>query len=443
MVVSESRMCRTFKIPDWYNYFCLSKCCRFPVNKHRCLNHDEFIQQENYFHILIEITSTTYNFFMKTHSAYSILFFALVMLAGCKKNGGGNPPVVNQPSVSGISPTSGPVNTVVTITGNNFGTDATKVAVSFNGTPATVQSVTNTEIKTLVLANTTTGNIKVTVNGQIINGPIFTVIAGSKTWWVKDISFPSLDCSSPTTRHRFFTYNAQGQIIRITDSVTCYISKFEIVYNTLGKITQINSSTGPFSPSHSTTTVHYNSTGEFVHSLVPEDSVHNSTVLYNWNLNSNNELDEVIRTGSPLIITVPFTTHLVYDYVSGGYHGSSFYNEHDNLIRVSDVVFSAGLGLSIPNPFHRVGMTPEQIFLYIYSGASSADVLLGSNLPNGIFEGYSYATGNKVTSSHSYHNYTVDGNNNVSKITLFYAQDSPNFSNFVNGGDIFITYEQH
>jgi hypothetical protein len=140
---------------------------------------------------------------------------------------------------------------------------------------------------------------------------------------------------------------------------------------------------------------------------------------------------------------VPFTTHVLHDYTGGGYQGSSFYSESDNVVKVSVVVFSGGLGQSIPNPFHRVGMTPEQIFLYIYSGASSPDVLLGSSLPNGIFEGYSYSTGNKVTSSHFYHNYTLDGNNNVSKITLFYAQDAPNFSNFVNGGDIFITYEQH
>lgn len=380
---------------------------------------------------------------MKTATLFSLLVCFIFIFSECKKSGGGNPPIVNLPAVSGISPSSGPVNTVVTITGNNFGTDATNVSVVFNGTAATVQSVTNTEIKAMVLTNTTTGNIKVTIDGHSIDGPVFTVIAGTKTWWVKDISFPSTDCTSPTTRHRSFTYNALGQIILITDSVPCYISKFEIVYNNLGKITQINSSTGPFSPTHSTTTVHYNSTGVFVHSLVPQDSIHNSTVMYNWNLLSNNELDEVVKTGSPLIITVPFTTHVVYDYSGGGYHGSSFFSESDNIIKVSDVVFSGGVGQSIPNPFHLAGLTPEQIFLYFYAGVSSPDVLLGTNLPNGIFETYSYSTGNKVTSGHSYHNYTLDANNNISKISLFYAQDAPNFSNFVNGGDIFITYEQH
>src|SRR5882762_10398185 len=90
-----------------------------------------------------------------------LLLGFLLAIEGCHKKDDPAP----LPSISGISPTSGAVSTAVTITGNNFGTDTGKVTVSFNGTAATVQGVTNTEIKTSVPANATTGNIKLSVNG--------------------------------------------------------------------------------------------------------------------------------------------------------------------------------------------------------------------------------------------------------------------------------------
>ena len=113
-------------------------------------------------------------FFMKTYSVYSLLLCTFFILAGCKKNGG-NPPVVNPPSVSGISPASGPVNTSVTISGSNFGTDASKVKVSFNGLAATVQTAANTQITALVPANASTGKVTVEINGQAVDGPVFSV----------------------------------------------------------------------------------------------------------------------------------------------------------------------------------------------------------------------------------------------------------------------------
>jgi uncharacterized protein (TIGR03437 family) len=111
---------------------------------------------------------------MKTYSVYCLLLCAFFILAGCKKNEG-NPPVVTPPSVSGISPTSGPVNASVTISGSNFGTDISKVKVSFNGLAATVQTVANTQIVAPVPANATTGKVTVTVNGSPVDGPVFTV----------------------------------------------------------------------------------------------------------------------------------------------------------------------------------------------------------------------------------------------------------------------------
>ena len=81
------------------------------------------------------------------------------------------------PLITAVSPTSDPKNTAVTITGNNFGTDAGKVTVSFNAAPATVQSVTNTQIVALVPLKANTGIVKVTVNTQSVDGPIFNYVA--------------------------------------------------------------------------------------------------------------------------------------------------------------------------------------------------------------------------------------------------------------------------
>lgn len=67
-----------------------------------------------------------------------------------------------QPDVSGFAPTSGPVGTSVTITGFSF-TGATGVA--FNGTPATYNVSSDTQIVALVPTGATTGKISVTGPG--------------------------------------------------------------------------------------------------------------------------------------------------------------------------------------------------------------------------------------------------------------------------------------
>ena len=77
-------------------------------------------------------------------------------------------------SISSINPASGTKNTSVTITGNNFGTDTTVTKVFFNGVAASVQSITNTQIVALVPAKAGTGIVKVQLNAQTANGPIFT-----------------------------------------------------------------------------------------------------------------------------------------------------------------------------------------------------------------------------------------------------------------------------
>jgi hypothetical protein len=79
------------------------------------------------------------------------------------------------PSLTSLSPTSGPVGTAVTLTGTNFGSTQGTSTVSFNGTAATPTSWSSTSIVVPVPTGATTGNVTVTVSGQTSNALTFTV----------------------------------------------------------------------------------------------------------------------------------------------------------------------------------------------------------------------------------------------------------------------------
>jgi streptogramin lyase len=113
---------------------------------------------------------------LKPYSIYCLVLCSFFIFTGCKKNNGGGNPVPNPPTISTISPDSGPGNTIVTISGNNFGTDISKIKVFFNGLSATVQSVTNIQVVAKVPPKANTGIVKIEVNSQSANGPIFNYI---------------------------------------------------------------------------------------------------------------------------------------------------------------------------------------------------------------------------------------------------------------------------
>jgi YD repeat-containing protein len=80
------------------------------------------------------------------------------------------------PVIASVSPTSGGVGLPITITGSNFGPSQGTTTLTFNGTPASVTSWTQTSIVTAVPV-ATTGNVVVTENGQASNAVNFTVLA--------------------------------------------------------------------------------------------------------------------------------------------------------------------------------------------------------------------------------------------------------------------------
>ena len=99
------------------------------------------------------------------------------------------PAAVPAPSITSLSPTSGPVGTAVTIAGTNFGATQGTSTVSFNGTTATPTSWSNTSIVAPVPSGATSGNVTVTVGGQLSNGLAFTVT----------IPVPSITSLSPAS----------------------------------------------------------------------------------------------------------------------------------------------------------------------------------------------------------------------------------------------------
>ncbi|MBL7860947.1 MAG: VCBS repeat-containing protein, partial [Cyclobacteriaceae bacterium] len=84
--------------------------------------------------------------------------------------------LVGNPLITSFNPTSGPVGTTVTITGENFSPTPANNMVTFNGIAAVVTASTPTSITTSVPAGATTGVLSVTVSGATgISATPFTV----------------------------------------------------------------------------------------------------------------------------------------------------------------------------------------------------------------------------------------------------------------------------
>jgi hypothetical protein len=99
------------------------------------------------------------------------------------------------PAITGVSPSSGGVGTVVTITGSNFGTTQGASTLAFNGVAASPTSWSATSIVAPVPPGATAGNIVVTVAGQASNGAPFTVATSEPV----TIAFVQSNYSTPQT----------------------------------------------------------------------------------------------------------------------------------------------------------------------------------------------------------------------------------------------------
>jgi hypothetical protein len=73
------------------------------------------------------------------------------------------------PTLTGLSPASGPVGTAIAITGANFGATQGASLVTFNGTRATPTTWSATTIAVPVPAGATSGTVLVSVSGVATN----------------------------------------------------------------------------------------------------------------------------------------------------------------------------------------------------------------------------------------------------------------------------------
>ncbi|MBS9463137.1 IPT/TIG domain-containing protein [Flagellimonas sp. 389] len=96
------------------------------------------------------------------------IFFCFILAILACSNGDNPAPFVSDirttPIITSFSPISGPVGTVITIEGFNF--DGSGQSVNIGSTETIVISASNTKIETVVLTETITDNIIVTVNGR-------------------------------------------------------------------------------------------------------------------------------------------------------------------------------------------------------------------------------------------------------------------------------------
>jgi unsaturated rhamnogalacturonyl hydrolase len=100
--------------------------------------------------------------------------------------GGGSP----SPTITSLSPATGPVGTAVTITGTNFGTTQGTGTVTFNGTLGTPSSWSATSVVVPAPSGATTGSVVVTAGGAKSNAVTFTVIPAPAISALSQISGP-------------------------------------------------------------------------------------------------------------------------------------------------------------------------------------------------------------------------------------------------------------
>ena len=77
--------------------------------------------------------------------------------------------------ITGLSPSSGAIGTLITVTGSSFGATQNTSSVAIGGTPLAVLSWSDTQILGGVAAGTSTGAVSVQEGSNTVYGPTFTV----------------------------------------------------------------------------------------------------------------------------------------------------------------------------------------------------------------------------------------------------------------------------
>jgi RHS repeat-associated protein len=116
-------------------------------------------------------------------------------------------------TISGISPTSGPVGSAVVISGLNFGSSQGSSTVSLNGTSAVVTAWADTSITAIVPSGASSGSFSVVVNQETATSTTFTVTPLPSGWSDADVGSVGV-AGSASYANGVFAVNASGQGIK-------------------------------------------------------------------------------------------------------------------------------------------------------------------------------------------------------------------------------------
>src|SRR5260370_2734375 len=142
---------------------------------------------------------------MRSPKSKPVLFFAIVFLFLCCGRAS-----AQTLTVTTMSPTSGPVGTLVTIVGTHFGTAQGSSTVLLNGTSAAVVTWSDSTISVLVPSSGTSGTFALTVNSQTANTSSFTVTQFPSGWSDGDVGSVGLAGSASFANGKF-TVAGAGQ----------------------------------------------------------------------------------------------------------------------------------------------------------------------------------------------------------------------------------------
>ncbi len=151
----------------------------------------------------------------------------LIVLISCKKEGAaetvspGNttnvvPQYPGQITIAQLSPATVSQGTIVTLSGTNFGTNASLLTVLFNGKIAPIQSVTATELKVKVPLTTSGAVAIITSSALTFSGPSFTYV--SSPAFIEPYLGGDIYLNSQADVDAFATVN-QGKQLKITGNL--------------------------------------------------------------------------------------------------------------------------------------------------------------------------------------------------------------------------------
>jgi YD repeat-containing protein len=138
----------------------------------------------------------------------------VVVTAGGQSSDGAGFTVLGGPSLGSLTPASGAVGTAVVIAGSGFGTTQGSSTVTFNGTPATVATWSDTTIAMTVPTGASSGPVVVSVGGASSNGRAFTVIAGTVSYEY-DARGQLIGVVDPAGQAATYSYDAVGNLLAI------------------------------------------------------------------------------------------------------------------------------------------------------------------------------------------------------------------------------------